>query len=388
MKIITCTAGAFALVLAACGGYTPIGEGEPMGGSSGTGGTSTMTGGTGGSSTMTGGSGGSMPGSGATGGAMMSGGTGGTGMMTGGTGGTMPMGGTGGTGMYEPCENRACGTACSVCAPDDMNCAADAVLTYCDAGGNCSPTFPMCPTNTCEDFTDCPVIDIACQMCSDGSTACPNVECLMGQCVTSYPTCPGQACMTAEECPVSDAPCTMCADGTTVCPWSDCVNNVCTSGIDSCGTKSPCEGKSCGDYCTPCAGSNCDAAAPIMAASYCDANLDCVYNVPMCSTKECTLDTDCPGVELCMPCANAAVACASVKCVEGSCQLECPMDQCGGCGEEERCIYQIGGPGPSHYVCAKQSPCGSAATCACIQEQGVCGQEPVDGYCQCDNGLE
>jgi hypothetical protein len=387
MKIITCTAGAFALVLAACGGYTPIGEGEPMGGSSGTGGTSTMNGGTGGTATMTGGTGGTSPGSGGTGGSMTMGGTGGS-MTIGGTGGSMTMGGTGGTGMYDPCENRACGTVCSVCAPDDMDCAADAVSTYCDAGGTCAPGFPMCPTNTCEDFTDCPVIDIACQMCADGTTACPEVECLMGQCVTSYPTCPGQACMTAEECPVSDAPCTMCADGTTVCPWSDCVNNVCTSGIDSCGTKAPCEGKSCGDFCTPCSGSNCDAAVPVMAASYCDENLECVYNLPMCSQKECNLDMDCPGVELCMPCPNAAVACAAVKCVEGSCEFVCPTDECGGCGEEERCIYQIGGPGPSHYACAKQSPCGAMGTCACIQDQGMCTEEPVDGYCQCDNGLE
>src|SRR5688572_706152 len=139
MKIIICTAGAFALVLAACGGYTPIGEGEPTGGTSGTGGTLTMTGGTGGTATMTGGTGGAPTMTGGTGGGP---GAGGTSTMTGGTGGTSTMtGGTGGTGMYDPCANRVCGATCSGCDPNVSDCAAPQVTTYCDAGGNCTPTF-------------------------------------------------------------------------------------------------------------------------------------------------------------------------------------------------------------------------------------------------------
>jgi hypothetical protein len=123
-----------------------------------------------------------------------------------------------------------------------------------------------------------------------------------------------------------------------------------------------------------------------MAASFCDENLECVFNTPMCAAGECKVDMDCLAPDICMACPGTG-DCATMKCLNGACQWQC-TDACGGCGAEERCIYQLGGPGPSHYVCAKQSPCGAAGTCACIQNQGTCGQEPVDGYCQCENGLE
>lgn len=63
---------------------------------------------------------------------------------------------------------------------------------------------------------------------------------------------------------------------------------------------------------------------------------------------------------------------------------------CGGCPAEKICVFQNGGPGPSHFVCATQNPCGAAAACACIVGQGTCqpnlmGDPP--GYCTCDNGL-
>lgn len=66
-------------------------------------------------------------------------------------------------------------------------------------------------------------------------------------------------------------------------------------------------------------------------------------------------------------------------------------DACGGCDASKICVFQIGGPGPSHFNCAMQNPCGSAAACACIVGQGTCkpdlmGEPP--GYCSCDNGLQ
>jgi hypothetical protein len=65
---------------------------------------------------------------------------------------------------------------------------------------------------------------------------------------------------------------------------------------------------------------------------------------------------------------------------------------CGGCQSLEICIYQIGGPGPSHYACAVQNPCGAAGLCACIVNQGTCqpGSDPQTGFygCLCDNGLK
>jgi hypothetical protein len=66
-------------------------------------------------------------------------------------------------------------------------------------------------------------------------------------------------------------------------------------------------------------------------------------------------------------------------------------DECGGCSQGKICVFQVGGPGPSHFVCATQNPCGAAAACACIVGQGTCqpnlmGDPPR--YCSCDNGLE
>lgn len=68
-----------------------------------------------------------------------------------------------------------------------------------------------------------------------------------------------------------------------------------------------------------------------------------------------------------------------------------PGEDCGGCPSGEVCVYQVGGPGPSRFVCATQNPCGAAGACACIVGQGMCqpnlmGDPPR--YCFCDNGLD
>jgi hypothetical protein len=65
-------------------------------------------------------------------------------------------------------------------------------------------------------------------------------------------------------------------------------------------------------------------------------------------------------------------------------------DGCSSCGAQGQiCIYQVGGPGPSHFACATQLPCGAAGACACIQGQGTCDMNlAADGYCHCENGLD
>jgi hypothetical protein len=65
-------------------------------------------------------------------------------------------------------------------------------------------------------------------------------------------------------------------------------------------------------------------------------------------------------------------------------------DECTGCLDNDQiCIYQVGGPGPSRFTCATQLPCGAAGACACIQGQGTCDMNlAADGYCHCDNGLD
>jgi hypothetical protein len=65
---------------------------------------------------------------------------------------------------------------------------------------------------------------------------------------------------------------------------------------------------------------------------------------------------------------------------------------CGTCVSGQICIYQNGGPGPSHYTCATQLPCGAMGLCACIQNQGTCnpagGSSGLGVNCVCDNGLQ
>ena len=106
-----------------------------------------------------------------------------------------------------------------------------------------------------------------------------------------------------------------------------------------------------------------------LASTGCKSDGECLTNV--CGR--------CPGVD---------DACASQICVDGQCTFSCPTDACGGCEAPQICVYQAGGPGPGHYACAEQLPCGAAGACACIVDQGTCESEKVDGYCTCDNGLE
>ena len=65
---------------------------------------------------------------------------------------------------------------------------------------------------------------------------------------------------------------------------------------------------------------------------------------------------------------------------------------CGVCSSGQICVYQNGGPGPSHYSCATLLPCGAMSPCACIQNQGTCniagGTSGLGVECVCDNGLQ
>jgi hypothetical protein len=365
----------------ACSGFTEIGEGGGgagmAAGSGGDGGSAV------GGSSGKGGSGSS--GKPATGGSN-SGATGGTGA----TGGSTPTGGTnatGGTGGgYDPCAGKACGATCMLCAPDDVDCAEDAVIKYCDAGGHCNQAFPVCSGGECETRSDCPVLDIPCDTCADGTSACPTVDCVSGTCVSAFPTCQAE-CSNEADCPISLAPCQLCEDGTSACPWARCEGGKCTTGIDTCEDTDPCAGKSCGDYCTT---SSCTGFVPCLAvAMFCDDNLKCQLNHPVCETDQCKVDGDC-NTDICGQCPNSDDGgCAAQICVDGQCTFKCPEDPCGGCDASELCIYQVGGPGPSQgYRCAKSPACDAVTECACVQGEGECQAQKVDGYCYCDNGLE
>jgi len=64
---------------------------------------------------------------------------------------------------------------------------------------------------------------------------------------------------------------------------------------------------------------------------------------------------------------------------------------CGGCSSGQICVFQNGGPGPSHFICATQSVCSAPSACACIVGQGLCQPNLMGNparYCMCENGLD
>jgi hypothetical protein len=99
----------------------------------------------------------------------------------------------------------------------------------------------------------------------------------------------GVECKVDDDCPMSKAPCQLCSDGSSACPWAKCDEGVCTAGIDTCEDVDPCAGKSCGDACTTCAP---DLPCPPVVM-FCDADLKCQLAEPLCDAKD-----PCGGCEL------------------------------------------------------------------------------------------
>src|SRR5262245_45192492 len=109
-----------------------------------------------------------------------------------GTGNGMAGNGSGGGMGYEPCANKLCGATCTECAPGDMNCAETAVVKYCDQQGSCGLNYPLCEDpGECATDADCgmQVAQAPCEICPDGSYACPQMYCDAGRCVGSFPGC-------------------------------------------------------------------------------------------------------------------------------------------------------------------------------------------------------
>lgn len=168
-----------------------------------------------------------------------------------------------GTTTYDPCYGKQCGDSCDLCDPMDPNCAQTGLLLTCDAYGKCGSGTPECtplPGGQCMTAMDCPQSLAPCEICADGSAACPTTDCINGQCVTSFVTCPDpmpSACMTDSDCPQLYIACQMCPDGSAACPQSFCDPTLgqCVTLFPSCTTPTmydPCANKMCGDQCTLC----------------------------------------------------------------------------------------------------------------------------------------
>jgi hypothetical protein len=279
---------------------------------------------------------------------------------SGGDGGTAGDGGgsgSGGGGGYDSCANRPCGAPCTICPPDGSgNCAEDAVMKYCDQGGNCGPAYPVCDDpGQCTTSKDCAQIGAPCQVCPDGTYACPSVECVAGQCVGSFEGCGGQTCNSDADCPVSLAPCEQCPDGTVSCPEVHCENGACVGGFPGCSGYDPCGGLSCGDRCSLCPPDD-PACAEDMSLKYCDENGVCGGSVPKCDGGAvCKADSDCPGVGACPPCPGGQ--CAELGCVNGQCEFTCPPNPNPECKADFDC--------PAIELC-KYCPDGSCAETNCV----------------------
>lgn len=95
---------------------------------------------------------------------------------------------------YDPCEAKACGEACRVCAPDAQDCVETMVVKACDAVGacvaapvDCAPAYDPCAGKLCGD---------ACSTCDPRLGACPTVMMYCdasGKCDYALPTCTAAA---------------------------------------------------------------------------------------------------------------------------------------------------------------------------------------------------
>ena len=58
-----------------------------------------------------------------------------------------------------------------------------------NGGADCPGVCRPAPPPACAADADCPVIGAPCQMCADGTAACPRSFCEAGHCRAEFPTC-------------------------------------------------------------------------------------------------------------------------------------------------------------------------------------------------------
>jgi hypothetical protein len=133
-------------------------------------------------------------------------------------------------------------------------CAATVVPDDDAAGGEVSATEQDLRARSCRRDADCP--RISCTECGDGSSVCPEADCVLRRCVYSVPQCP---------------------------PPYD-----------------PCSGKGCGDLCTICDPNDPDCVETAVP-KFCQPNGGCNQAVPICSVGQnpCTV-TLCPTGTTCI----------------------------------------------------------------------------------------
>ncbi len=203
---------------------------------------------------------------------------------------------------YDPCEGLSCGENCSQCPPDDDDCYEPAVVNYCQADGSCSPHQPLCESDDIEPYDPCGDL-----RCGDYCSHCPpwDPSCVEpavvnycqadGSCSPQRPVCEDPA-------PPYD-PCEglSCGDNCSQCPPDDddcyepAVVNYCQAD-GSCSPLQPvcegepepydpCEGLTCGDYCSHCPPWDPSCVEPAVI-NYCQADGSCHPLQPICLSDD------------------------------------------------------------------------------------------------------
>jgi len=228
------------------------------------------------------------------------------------SGGSPSSGGVSGGGV-DPCAGKECGAPCSTCPP---NAPCDPIATYCDGKGTCTAQFPDCSIE-CFSRNDCEDFDIACLQCPDGSSVCPQVECVRGTCVMVPGVCP--ECGQDADCPVPPLECGTCADGTMSCPTGVCWEGACSVGWSGgCLGDMPCLELVCGAPCNPCTLPDCP---PLAVPHFCNAKGECAPE-PLGCFGSCKRSTDCPPPP--PSCGDCPIdTCLAVACVNGACEFVC-----------------------------------------------------------------
>lgn len=350
MRILWLVSGCLTALLAACGGPPPGNGNNSLSGGPGGGGTGAASG-TGGASAGTGTDGGSA------------------------------------TACQSDADCPAVdpGAPCHVCPNGGTSCPGSMCIN-----GACQVGWPSCggagtggaPGGGCKVAADCDPIPEPCQVCPDGTVNCPSIDCVNGQCVGSMASCQsgtggsggGSQCATAQDCPQMGMPCQLCPDGTTACPSVDCINGECVGNVQTCGSGG--SGGSGGGG-PQCSGDG-DCVAPMLCQACADGSNACAtatcvkgtceVSFPACAGAGCKSDAECPSPMMpCKLCPDGTAACPGAACVNGGCQVSFPTckgyDPCAGkaCGD-------------SCAVCDPNDPsCISAAVLTFCDASGQCG---------------
>jgi hypothetical protein len=216
--------------------------------------------------------------------------------------------------LYDPCINKECGDPCTLCPPDDADCAEDAVLKACNKASQCVEDSPelcgddlcdgvACPNSTayCEENIAYGAVVSFCdpdngecimapglppQDCSELGQTCKNGQCVdepkgcdpmqatgVGACAMfmGY-TWNGKACVGVSGCSCAGIDCDFLFDDPGQCEdaYGDC-----TAPYDPCGDKM------CGEACTLCDPKDKDCAETAVV-KLCTAGGECTIGQPFC----------------------------------------------------------------------------------------------------------